>query len=96
MQQQIFIAAALLYNAPHNTQASCASALAGQMPALPPAISTQRSLLPLAAVLCSLLCSALTMMQCLLLGLLHSGTLEQTISLNMNSARDSKLKHIAF
>ena len=37
LQQQIFIAAALLYNAPHNTQASCASALAGQMPALPPA-----------------------------------------------------------
>ena len=61
-----------------------------------PRISTQRSLLPLAAVLCSLLCSALTMMQCLLLGLLHSGTLEQTISLNMNSARDSKLKYIAF
>ena len=58
-----------------------------------PRISTQRSL---AAVLCSLLCSALTMMQCLLLGLLHSGTLEQTISLNMNSARDSKLKYIAF
>jgi hypothetical protein len=37
LQQQIFIAAALLYNAPHNTQASCASALTGQMPALPPA-----------------------------------------------------------
>ena len=61
-----------------------------------PRISTQRSLLPLAAVLCSLLCSALTMMQCLLLGLLHSGILEQTISLNMNSARGSKLKYTAF
>ena len=35
-------------------------------------------------------------MQCLLLALLHSGVLEQTISLAMNSARDSELKYIAF
>jgi hypothetical protein len=35
-------------------------------------------------------------MPCLLLDLLHSGVLEQTISLAVDSVRDSKLKYIAF
>ena len=56
MQQQIIIAAALLYNAPHNTQASCASALVGQMPALPPT-NLHAALSGRGALLFALLCA---------------------------------------